>query len=289
MVRLTVFCWTLLFSLGASGATPAGEGLKLAIHPYLPPTELVQRFSPLAKYLERVLKRPITIWISKDYQEHIDNIGQDEVDIAYMGPAPYVTMVNIYGRKPLLARLAINGDPHFRGVIITRKDMPLRRIEDLKGKRFAFGDPSSTMSHLVPRYLMLQAGIGVEQLKSYEFLNSHNNVALGVLMGDFDAGAVKPEIFAKYQSRGLKVLAETPAISEHLFVASNRLPEDTVQQLREALYRLNKTPSGTVVLHAIKEDASALVPVSDADYDNLRTILAALEASGVSTLNPAGP
>jgi phosphonate transport system substrate-binding protein len=269
-----------LFPLPASGAETSQEPLVLGVHPYLPATELLERFTPLAQYLERELGRAVIVRVGRDYQDHIELVGKNGLDLAYMGPASYVLMVERYGKKPLLARLAPGGKPTFRGAVASRKESPYENLSDLRGARFAFGDPDSTMSHLVPRYMLLEAGVDVEDLGGYEFLSSHHNVALGVLMGDFDAGAVKEEVFYEYEDRGLRAIAWTPEISEHVFVASPGLPAETREALKDALLRLGGEPSGKKVLSAIKEGTTVLLPASDGDYDNLRGILRYLESRG---------
>jgi len=255
----------------------AREPLILAVHPYLPAKELNRRFSPLADYLSKELGQPVAVRVGGDYWEHIEYIGKDQVDIAFMGPASYVKMVAKYGNKPLLARLEIRGRPQFQGKIIVRKDSPLQNLPDLQGHSFAFGDPGSTMSYQVPRYMLWRAGITLDALSDHQFLGSHNNVALGVLAGDFDAGAVKEEVFLNFESHGLRALASSPALSEHLFVASDTLPASVVKALRAALYHLKDAPNGAPIMNAIKKDMSAMVPAVDSDYDSLREILNTLE------------
>jgi phosphonate transport system substrate-binding protein len=258
----------------------AGERLVFAVHPYLPATEISEKFGPLVKYLSKELGRPIDIEISPDYQNHIIQIGKDNVDIAYMGPASYVKMADTYGRKHLLVRQETEGKPTFHGVIIVRKDNPLSSLGDLAGKRFAFGDPESTMSHLVPRYMLWKEGITLDNLGGYAFLANHHNVALGVLAGDFDAGAVKEEVFTEYEKRGLRELARTPEISDHVIVATNRLSLEQVQKLRDALHSLRGKEDSRSIMNSIKPSTS-LVPAKDEDYDNLREILKALTKLGI--------
>ncbi|MGE5894133.1 MAG: phosphate/phosphite/phosphonate ABC transporter substrate-binding protein [bacterium] len=274
VVSLLALCLTGSF-------THAQEPLTLAVHPYLPSTELIRRFTPLADYLGREIGRPVIIEISRDYETHVEMTGKNQVDLAFMGPASYVELVERYGRKPILARLEINGKPTFRGVIITAKDSLLKTLGELKGKRFAFGDPNSTMSHLVPRYMMLKAGVKAEDLSGYVFLHNHYNVVLGVLAGDFAAGAVKDEVFYEYEGRGLRALVWTPPVSHHLFVASSTLPKRTIGALREAMYRLREEKDGPAILSGIEKGATGMVPAVDGDYENLRVILRALEKAGV--------
>ena len=132
----------------------ADNELLLGVHPYKSAKILQKAFSPLAAYLSQVTGQRVRVVIAKNYQQHITQIGEDKLDIAFMGPVSYVRLVNAYGPKPLLARLEINGSPTFQGHIISRATGPIKTIGDIKGKTFAFGDPQSTMSHLLPRYLL---------------------------------------------------------------------------------------------------------------------------------------
>lgn len=276
-----ILCALLIATvLSFSRISNAGDRLVFAVHPYLPATEISEKFGPLVKYLSKELGRPIDIEISPDYQNHIVEIGKDNVDIAYMGPASYVKMADTYGRKHLLVRQETDGKPTFHGVIIVRRDSTIKSLDDLAGKRFVFGDPESTMSHLVPRYMLWKEGITLDNLGGYAFLANHHNVALGVLAGDFDAGAVKEEVFDEYEKRGLRELVRTPEISDHVIVATNRLSPEKIQRLREALHSLRGKEAGRDILNSIKPSIS-LAPAKDEDYDNLREILKALTKLGI--------
>lgn len=272
---------SLSFLITTAPAVAAGNDerppLLLAVHPYLPAEEIQQRFAPLAGYLAQQLERQIVVKVGRDYDEQINAIGSDSVDIAFMGPASYVELVKHYGAKPLLARLETNGVPYLTGLIITRTDSPLRNLANLQGKRFAFVDTNSTMGTLVPRFVLQQAGIPLSKLGQYQHLKSHKNVALGVLAGDFDAGAVKEEVYDEFAARGLRVLARLPLVSEHLFVVRATLPPTDVETLRKALLQLKQLPNGPAIMRSIHMKMTNMVPVSDADYDSLRKMLAALE------------
>jgi phosphonate transport system substrate-binding protein len=276
---LILFICIVLFL--PSPGFPEGP-LTLQVHPYLPSSELLKKFSPLITYLKNKLESEVVCNISGDYQKHIEMVGNDKVDIAYLGPVSYVKMVNKFGNKPLLARLEIKGSPLFQGVIVTHKSSSIRSVKDLKGKRFAFGDPDSTMSYIVPLTVLFDKGINLQDLDKHSFLHGHSNVALGVLMGDFDAGAVKEEIFYEYKNRGLIDLEWTPKISEHLFVTKSSLSDDTINKLRAALLSLRDDPDANRIMSSIKQDITALVPVEDRNYDNLRVILK--KAEKISTV-----
>jgi len=277
-MRLSAVFFMLVMTCMCMPMSPATadttNNLILAVHPYLPESEIIDRFTPLANYLGKEVGKTIQIRVGLDYQDHNEHIGHDLVDIAFMGPASYVKMVELYGGKPILARLEINGAPVFHGDIVVRENSTIQKLGDLKGKDFAFGDPNSTMSYLVPLYMLNKSGISLSQLKRHQFLGSHNNVALGVLSGDYDAGAVKNEVFLKYKTRGLRSLKSTPKLSEHLFITNSNMSPVLVVALQQAMYKLASLPQGKEILGSIKKHTTGLVPANNSDYDNLREILA---------------
>lgn len=262
-------------------ASPARADLVLGVHPFKPATRLVESFDPLMRYLSARLGEPVRLHIARDYQEHIDAAGSGRYDFAYMGPSLYVQLRNVHGARPLLARQQIGARPVFHGKIFVRADSPIQRLEDLAGKRFAFGDARSTMGHLVPRHMLWQAGVTVEQFAEHKFVGDHLNVALGVLTGEFDAGAVKEDVYYQYEKRGLRAIATSAPMSDHLFVASHRMKPEQVQQLRALLLAMRQNPEGRAALQAITAGVGALVTVQDSDYDSLRAVMQTLQDLGV--------
>lgn len=268
---LTVFLVLSFFSVAPE--VSAGDSLSLWVHPYLPATELVKRFKPLTTYLSSELGIPVEIRVHKSYQTHIDFVGRDQADIAYLGPVSYLRIFENFGSKPLLARLMVRGAPFFHGMIIVRQDSPIKKLSDLVGKSFAFGDPNSTMSHVVPRAHLKKAGIDLKSLSRHEFLGSHHDVALGVLGGYFDAGGVKEEVFYKYEKRGLRILSKSPPISEHVFMARSNLAPELIERLRKAFLTVNNYPQKDDILKSIKKSVTGFAPATDRDYDELRELM----------------
>ncbi len=276
-VSLYICIALLLLTLTPYKLAHADESLILAIHPYLPSDELKKKFTPIANYLSSQIGIPIKIRIGSNYDQHIQYIGLNKVDIAYMGPASYVRMVNKFNNKPILARLEVKGNPWFQGNIITRKDSGIKTLSDLKGKRIAYGDPNSTMSYIVPHYMLHKAGVFTDPSSKHQFLYGHSNVALGVLSGDFDGGAVKPAVFKKYEAEGLRTIKKTPKISEHLFVVRNDLPDQQIKKLRNAMLNMKNSDEGMAALRAIKQSITGLVKASNSDYENLNKIILEVE------------
>ncbi len=247
------------------------------VHPYLTAKELLERFTLLVNYLSAELDKPVVLRVAKTYASHIELVGNNQVDIAYMGPAPYVKLVKNYGHKPLIAKIQVKGQSTFQGAIIVAKNSPIKTLADLRGKGFAFGSPNSTMSHFVPRFVLWKAGVTVPQLSHYQFIKNHDNVVLGVLLGEFEAGAVKKDVFNRYAKKGIKVLTWTPPITVHVFVATQRFPSQKLDKLRTLFLELNNHRKGKTILTSIKKSITGVTTVKDEDYDELRNILQTVE------------
>jgi phosphonate transport system substrate-binding protein len=265
---------------GARAADPPpAQPLVLAVHPYLAAKEIQRRFAPLVEFLGRALGKAVVVRIGSSYAEQVDAIGRDQVDLAFMGPASYVRMLDRYGSKPLLARFEVANQPNLYGVIAVAKASPLRTLADLRGRRFAFGDPDSTMSYYVPAWMLMSAGLPLAALGDQRFLGSHPNVALAVLAGDFDAGAMKREVYDEYAPRGLRILVDLPPVPDHLFVTRSDLPPEWVATLRAALLGLGDTADGRRILGELHPGLTRLIPARESDYQDLRQMVRTVVAA----------
>ncbi len=271
----------LLFLCSSPARSQEKEPLKLCLHPYLSASELFKRYTPLTEYLGRQLGRPVVLDIGSFYDAHIDRIANGVVDIAFMGPGSYVKLTSQYGKRPLLAAFKTKEGKFFHGRIMVRKDSPVTSLAQLKGKRFVFGDRVSTMSHIVPSHMLLKAGIDVNQFSQVSYVANHDNIALGILAGTFDAGAVKEEVFLQYEPQGLRSLARSAPITDHVFIARDNLPKETVQALRKAFLQLSHSAEGRQIISGMRKDVIDLVPADDRDFDTLRAIINDLKKAGI--------
>ncbi len=293
MKRLAILFWktrkmfssfyimVTLISMTLVNSSVGQTTLTLAVHPDLSYQQIEEHFTPLAEYLGLKTGYKIELRIGSEYQENISEIGNDKVDLAFLGPVGYIETVEHYGNKTLLATLGING-ASFTGKIIIREDNnKIKTLSDLGENYFAFVDQNSTMGYIVPLYMLLKHGNVSKVLMQSKFLGSHENVALGVLSGDFEAGAVKEDVYFAYKDLGLKELASTPGIPEHVFVARRNLPLNIIQKIKKALFELSETKAGRDILKSINQFYNGVSEVNDSDYNGLRNIMAELRKNGL--------
>lgn len=254
---------------------PEEPTITLAVHPYASPIELVRNYAPLLEYLRDSTGKPFSMSVCKSYETHIASVGANEADFALMGPATYVTMSERFAKKRLLCCFEVDGSPKYQGYIIVRKDSPATCIEDLQNKTFASSSRESTMSYIIPRYMFIEAGVPFPE-KHLRIVGSHNNICLNILAGDIYAGAVREKAYRKYKDRGLKVLAVSPKMTTHPFVATDKLDAETYTLIKKAMTGIKGKDEIERILTPIKPTLTGLVPVEDKDYDALRAMMAAV-------------
>ena len=224
---------------------------------------------------DRGIKAEIQLKIFPSYNEAIDTLAQGKVDFVRYGPASYVLAKE---RNPHIRLLVIEsnqGRKSLNGVISVPTDSPVRSIQDLRGKRIAFGNRRSSTGRYMSQAALLHAGISAKDLADYKYLGRHDKVAFAVAAGNYDAGATNENTFNKYAaSKGLRKILEFPSINRP-WVARAGLDPQIFAALQDALLEL-KDPE---VLKTIKR--SGLIPTEDADYDQIRNAI-----SEVSNFDP---
>lgn len=262
-----IFCLLLFNSILAHADTVLNFGLYTSDKP----SEMVKQFRPVLNALEtglsRLLDEPVIInlQVASSYKKGVAALVKGEVDFARFGPASYV---NAKKQDPGISIIAIeskNGSKIFNGIICVRTDSAITRIEDLKGKSFAFGDSQSTIGRYLAQAYLNQNGITANELSAYEYLGRHDRVGSAVAAGKFDAGALKEGTFKKLVKKGAQLRAITvfPNVTKP-WISRSALPPGIFKALQKTLLAL-KDPAA---LKALRKDG--FLAGSDEDYDRIR-------------------
>ncbi|MBK7644575.1 MAG: PhnD/SsuA/transferrin family substrate-binding protein [Planctomycetes bacterium] len=206
----------------------------------------------------------LRLTIFKSYDEGIESLVAGKIDFTRFGPASYITAKQRNDDIQLLAMELEHGERRFLGVIAVLNSSPLQSLTDLKGKRFAFGDPNSTIGRYLAQAELAQAGIRAKDLESYAFLSRHDTVARAVELGDYDAGSMAVNTFEDSRKAGkLRALKTFENVTKP-WIARARLAPEVVAALHDSLLAL-KDPE---VLKELK--ISGFGETSDAEYAFVR-------------------
>jgi phosphonate transport system substrate-binding protein len=199
----------------------------------------------------------------------IKEAAEGNVEIAYLTPVAYLR-AHEQGGAQLIAKTVTNGKASFQLMIVVKEDSPIKTVEELKGKSFAFGDKRA----LLQRAAVVGAGIKLEDLSEYKFLGHYDNIARAVMNNDFDAGILKDTMAYKWQGKGLRILHSSPDLPPYNIVASKNVSPSLMKDLRKAFLSLDhNNPKHLEVIKALDQKYDGFAATSDAEYDVVRQLI----------------
>ena len=223
---------------------------------------IYRRFIPVKQYIEQELGVAIKLRVGRNYEAALDTIGQGKCDLAYLDPSAYCEARHKYGLCPL-AKVVMNDKSQCRSVFVTRKESPLDVFADIEGTRIAFGNVHSSYSYLMPKAMLQDIGLQLSDFTSVGFLQKEDRVALSVLVGDYQVGALSYDVAKRYIPSGLKVIEKSESLPQYVLCASNLLSQTQIKRIRKVL--LQYEPKNYEVL--------SFAPTSDREYNIVRIIL----------------
>jgi len=244
--------------------------LRVAILPDENASELIKQNKKLQLYLENRLDKKIELVVTTDYSSMIEAMRFGRLELAYFGALSYV-MAKERSEIEAFAAQMKKGSIMYHGVIIVNKDSNISNILQVKGKTMAYGDPASTSSHLIPRaHLLTNAKLDIDDYKAV-YLGSHDAVALNVQNGNADAGGLSKKIFEHLVEREMisldkvQIIAISNPFPNYPWTMQSSLDPELKEKIKQAFYDLDD-PEITKPLKA-----DGFMPVTDADYDVVRT------------------
>lgn len=253
------------------------DRLRVALLPDENASTLIQNAQPLKKYLEETLKKEIEIIVTTDYSSMIEAMRFGRIEIGYFGPFSYVLAKSKAQAIEPFAVGVEKGKPNYQSILIANVDGPVKELQDIKGKPFAFGDRASTSSHLAPRAHLAKSGLIGDVDYKVVHLGQHDAVARAVAAGQIPAGALSEAIYRalietkKVDPSKLKQLALSDPIPNYPMTLQGYLKPELKDAIRKAFLEL-KDP---VILKLFRVDG--LAPASDKDYDVLRDMAKILQ------------
>ncbi len=244
--------------------------LKVSAIPDEAPTELQRKFAPLGKYLERETGMKVEFVAVTDYAAVVEALASRRLDMAWLGGFTFVqTKLRTNGTAiPIVQR---QEDAAFTSRFITAQP-DIKSLADLKGKTFAFGSPSSTSGHLMPRYFLLQAGIDPEKdFKRIAFSGAHDATAAFVESGKVDAGVLNASVWDKLVEQKkvdlskVRVFATTPPYFDYNWTVRGDLDPALVKKLTNAFLALDPNNPELKEILALQR-ATKFIPTKPENY-----------------------
>jgi len=247
--------------------------------------DAIARLQGLAAFAERRLGVPLRVSRGTDYAAVVEALRSNQLEFAYLGPAAYALAHRSMGERviPLLRYRGRDGSEGYHAVIFVRADSPFQRIEDLRGRSFAFADPNSTSGYAFPAYFLRRQGFDPTTFFGRTgFSGSHEQSVIAVLNGTFDAGATfwTNEASGNIQrmtEKGMippgatRIIWTSPLIPSSPICTRAEVPEDL---RRDFVAMLNALPTeAPEVLRQMSANAAGFAPARHEDYADVIAVI----------------
>jgi phosphonate transport system substrate-binding protein len=222
--------------------------------------------------LSAALGMPVKPFVAADYNGVIEALRSKRLDVAYLGPFSYVLGATIAPIEAFaVAETKKAGRTFYHSQIIAHKDSGIRTVADLKGKNFAFVDPSSTSGHLFPKAGLMKLGFNTDKdFGRVIFSGSHDSSAIAVQNKKIEAAAIADRILDAAIAKGLakredlvEVWKSDP-IPESPTVWRKDLPDDLKKRVQAAFLQVKDIPWSD------QGQLNGFHPTNDAAYNVIR-------------------
>jgi len=248
--------------------------LRISAIPDEAPTELQRKFKPLGEYLSKETGMKVEFTPVTDYAAVVEALATKKIDMAWLGGFTYVqTKIRTNGTAmPIIQRAE---DEKFTSVFIVPANSDLKNLTELKGKTIAFGSPSSTSGHLMPRYFLMQAGLNPDKdFKNIAFSGAHDATVAFVASGKADVGALNASVWDKLnESKNpnalkSKVLSTTPPYYDYNWTVRGDLDPALVKKITNAFLKLDASNPAYKELMDLQR-ASKYLTTKPSNYDDI--------------------
>lgn len=198
--------------------------------------------------------------IARDLDDLSQRIVRGEVDFVIETVFPTLVLEErSRGLEPSLV-VVRRGQREYHSVFFTRRESPIRRLSDLRGRTLVLQVPRSTSAFALPKAELARAGIAIvpaddshatrEQVR-YVLALAEINQAIWVLHGKGEAGAFNEADWAALPERirsQLRVFHETRPILRALLSFRTGLAAESRAAVEEALLALHSDEAGRAAL-----------------------------------------
>jgi len=242
-------------------------------------------YAAVAAYLGQATGLPVTMLATPPPQDSA--FALDRLEGAFTCGLPYVRHYAAGGARPLAAPVMRGeryGDrPAYFSDVIVRADASYRRLDDLRGKRFAHNGADSFSGYVLPVYHLSTQGLDLNFFGARLESGSHARSMDWVEGGEVDAAAIDSVVLEMElrqrpeRAAAFRVVESIGPMPMPPVVVAARIDSETKDRLRTALTRMHQDAAGLAILEGA--GVRLFAAVNDRDYDPIRQVMRAADPS----------
>lgn len=233
--------------------------------------DLRRQYGPFVAEMQTLVGSEVKFFPVGNRTAAVNALRFRQVDIIMSGPSEYIALQSrVPGNKPIVSL----SRPSYASIFIVRENSSYQSLADLKGQRIALKDVASTTGDIIPRMMLLDAGLNLD--RDVTLLNVDGARFEALIAGDVAAVGTGLRDWGPFLERvggsGYRILAQSERMPDDLILAGPHISDACVELVRSRMMA-----NGDALLTAIlapgelnKFEGADWVPVTDSSYDVVR-------------------
>jgi len=244
-ILLALFSFIFVFSIvGCTTKTETKKEekvIKMGFVPLKNSEKLVEDLKPISDYLSERLGVKVEAFTASNYIGVVEGLGSGSVDFGIIPPFSSLLAQKQSNAKPILTSKGKTGKPGYTAELYVRKDSGIKSLQDVKGKKVAFVDPSSSSGYIYPGAMLVEAGLNLDKDISYQFSGGHDKSLQLLLNKDVDVIATFDGVEDRYAKdfpqakTDIQKLATSDMIPGIMVTTSSKMDKELQDKLEKAL------------------------------------------------------
>ena len=265
----------------SSDSQASEQPFRIAIAPIVSPEKSMEMYEDFIQYVAHKLgKRPVSLYQAR-FSETNDLVRYQRCDFAIVPTYAFIRGEREFGMQALVVP-RINGETSYQSFVIVPVSSRAATIMDLRGKRFALADITSTTGWLFPAMLLMKAGEDPNQFFGEQVITgSHDRSIDAVVKGYVDAAALNGNVYQQMVSEDpsllekVRVLVKSPTFGMPPIVVHPQMDPGLKEKVRSVLLKMNEDEAGKRILSRLQIEWF-VIPARDL-FSPLRQAIGKLE------------
>ena len=259
-----------------SVSAAVAETWKLAVTDVEGMERLQLEWGPFKEALEAATGETFEFFAVNSRTAAAEALRGETVDFVVSGPAEYVVINKLTNATPIIGL----GRPDYHCAIVVRADSGINTVQDLVGKRVAFGDIGSTSNMLCPMQVL--ADYGIDPVNDIEKTHTSRNIAHEALKaGDVDALGSNANSWLNVRAKEtdlpygfFKMIARSGDLPNDMIMVGAHVPEAAALKVRDAILANKEQIIAGITAHEENDKyvGMDLVSIEDSAYDYIRAM-----------------
>ena len=271
---LGLFCGVALLA-GSAGAAP--PSLRMAVTDISGLEMLQAEFGKFRDVLAKATGQEVAFYPVSSRTAAVEAMRAERVDFVLTGPAEYVVFRTLAKARPVVGF----SRPDYYSAIVTLAESGIHGVDQLKGRKVAFGPVGSTSDQLAPAQLLADAGLDPQR----DVIPTHidRNVAWEALKrGDVAAVAIgyRKLVIVREREKDLppgafRVIARGPDLPNDVLVAGSHVPAEELALVRRTFIEHSDELVAAILSGQENQKYQGMkfvANVDDTDYEYVRNM-----------------